>query len=76
MHFTGKRYLDYTSFIKSKFGERVQKISLDIGFSCPNRDGSKGFGGCTYCNNEIHGYSLNNSILCSKFFHTRETLGI
>ncbi|WP_166963455.1 TIGR01212 family radical SAM protein [Yeosuana marina] len=48
---TGKRYLDYSSFIKSTFGERVQKISIDIGFSCPNRDGSKGFGGCTYCNN-------------------------
>lgn len=51
MQITGKRYLDYTSFIKSYFGERVQKISLDIGFSCPNRDGSKGYGGCTYCNN-------------------------
>ena len=50
MQFTGKRYLDYSSFIKSTFGERVQKISLDIGFSCPNRDGSKGYGGCTYCN--------------------------
>lgn len=52
MNFTGKRYLDYSSFIKSTFGERVQKISLDIGFSCPNRDGSEGYGGCTYCNNE------------------------
>ena len=52
MQFTGKRYLDYSSFIKLHFGERVQKISLDIGFSCPNRDGSKGFGGCTYCNND------------------------
>jgi len=52
MKFTGKRYLDYSSFIKLQFGERVQKISLDIGFSCPNRDGSKGFGGCTYCNND------------------------
>ena len=52
MQFTGKRYLDYASFIKFTFGERVQKISLDIGFSCPNRDGSKGFGGCTYCNND------------------------
>jgi len=51
MIFTGKRYLDYTSFIRLHFGERVQKISLDIGFSCPNRDGSKGYGGCTYCNN-------------------------
>ncbi|MGV8945825.1 MAG: TIGR01212 family radical SAM protein [Lutibacter sp.] len=52
MQFIGKRYLDYPSFIKSIFGERVQKISLDIGFSCPNRDGSKGYGGCTYCNND------------------------
>jgi len=51
MQITGKRYLDYSSFIKLKFGERVQKISLDVGFTCPNRDGSKGYGGCTYCNN-------------------------
>jgi radical SAM protein (TIGR01212 family) len=52
MNIIGKRYNDYSSFIKLHFGERVQKISLDIGFSCPNRDGSKGFGGCTYCNND------------------------
>ena len=51
MPFTGKRYLDYGSFVKLNFGERVQKISIDIGFSCPNRDGAKGYGGCTYCNN-------------------------
>ena len=51
MQISGKRYLDYSSFIKLQFGERVQKIALNIGFSCPNRDGSKGFGGCTYCNN-------------------------
>lgn len=52
MNIIGKRYNDYSSFIKLHFGERVQKISLDIGFSCPNRDGSKGYGGCTYCNND------------------------
>ncbi len=46
-----KRYNDYSSFIKNKFKERVQKISLDTGFTCPNRDGTKGIGGCTYCNN-------------------------
>ena len=34
-----------------RFSERVQKISLDTGFTCPNRDGTKGVGGCTYCNN-------------------------
>lgn len=46
-----KPYNDYSSFIKQKFNERVQKISLDTGFTCPNRDGTKGIGGCTYCNN-------------------------
>ncbi|NRD24670.1 TIGR01212 family radical SAM protein [Winogradskyella litoriviva] len=46
-----KRYNDYSSFIKRRFSERVQKISLDTGFTCPNRDGTKGRGGCTYCNN-------------------------
>jgi uncharacterized protein len=52
MQFNGnKRYNDFSSFIRSKFSERVQKISLDTGFTCPNRDGSKGIGGCTYCNN-------------------------
>jgi hypothetical protein len=34
-----------------KHGERVHKIALDAGFTCPNRDGSKGIGGCTFCNN-------------------------
>ena len=47
----GKRYNDFSSFIKSRFSERVQKISLNTGFTCPNRDGTKGIGGCTYCNN-------------------------
>ncbi len=46
-----KRYNDYSSYIKSKFNQRIQKISLDTGFTCPNRDGTKGIGGCTYCNN-------------------------
>lgn len=52
MNFTGKRYKDFNSFIKIKFGHRIQKISIDAGFTCPNRDGSLGYGGCTYCNNQ------------------------
>ena len=47
----GKRYNDYSSFIKQRFSQRVQKVSINTGFSCPNRDGTKGLGGCTYCNN-------------------------
>ena len=45
------RYNSFTSFIRAKFGGRVQKVSIDAGFTCPNKDGSKGTGGCTYCNN-------------------------
>ncbi len=46
-----RRFNDYSSYIKRTFNERVQKVSVDAGFSCPNRDGSKGVGGCTFCNN-------------------------
>ncbi len=45
-------YNDFTSFLKNHFPFKVQKISLNAGFTCPNRDGSKGQGGCTYCNNQ------------------------
>ena len=47
-----KRYNDYPAYFKELFGERVQKLSIDGGFTCPNRDGKKGTGGCTFCNNE------------------------
>ena len=48
---TEKRYNDFSSFIRRKFSGRVQKVSIDAGFTCPNKDGTKGVGGCTYCNN-------------------------
>lgn len=44
-------YNDYSSYIKNKFGLRVQKISVDAGFTCPNIDGTKSTGGCIYCDN-------------------------
>lgn len=46
-----KRYNDFSGYFKELFKARVQKISIDAGFTCPNRDGLKGTGGCTYCNN-------------------------
>lgn len=45
-------YNEFPSFLKRYFPYKVQKISLNAGFTCPNRDGSKGYGGCTYCNNQ------------------------
>lgn len=47
-----KRYNDFSGYFRNKFNGRVQKISIDAGFTCPNRDGSRGTGGCTYCNNQ------------------------
>ncbi len=44
-------YNSYSDWIRGKFPFRVQKISIDAGFSCPNRDGKISFGGCTFCNN-------------------------
>jgi len=46
-----KRYNSYVGYLKKKYGERLQKIVIDAGFTCPNRDGSQGYGGCTYCDN-------------------------
>lgn len=45
-------YADMGSYLAARFPYKVQKISLHAGFSCPNRDGTKGRGGCTYCNNQ------------------------
>lgn len=43
-------YLDLNSHLRRRFGRRVQKIALDAGLTCPNRDGRVGLGGCLYCN--------------------------
>lgn len=45
-------YKDFPTFLRKYFSYKVQKISLNAGFTCPNRDGLKGWGGCTYCNNQ------------------------
>jgi len=50
--FNNKRYNSYNEYFKRTFGQRVQKVSIDAGFTCPNRDGTLGTGGCTYCNND------------------------
>lgn len=46
------RYNDFSTHFRRQFAGRVQKISVDGGFSCPNRDGTKALNGCSYCNNK------------------------
>jgi uncharacterized protein len=47
----GLRYHSYNFFLRRKFGQRVQKVSIDAGFTCPNVDGTVAIGGCTFCDN-------------------------
>lgn len=50
-----KRFLSLDSVLKREFGAKVVKIPLNAGFSCPNRDGAKGYGGCIYCSSSLSG---------------------
>ncbi len=53
-----KPYYQFSEYLKERFGCRVYKVTIDAGFTCPNRDGKLGWGGCTYCNNM--GFSANS----------------
>ena len=46
-----RRFNSYSAYLTNLFGSRVQKLSIDAGFSCPNRDGTLSTGGCTFCSN-------------------------
>lgn len=62
---TSVRFNSYGPWLRRRFGKRVHKVSVDGGFTCPNRDGTVAWGGCTYCNNESfrpHGTAPDRSI--------------
>ena len=71
-----RRFNSYTEYFKHTFGSRVQKLSIDAGFTCPNRDGTKALGGCTYCNNDAFNpsycqphKSIEQQLIEGKEFH-------
>jgi radical SAM protein (TIGR01212 family) len=57
---SSRRYNSYSEYIRKLFGSRVQKVTVDAGFTCPNRDGTLGNGGCTYCDNKAFNPSYCN----------------
>lgn len=72
-------YNDYSTYLKSVFDCKVQKISVNAAFTCPNRDGKLGRGGCTYCNNRTfnpvycdNGKSVRQQIEEGKSFFSRK----
>lgn len=73
-----RRFNAFSEYIRNVFGGRVQKLSIDAGFTCPNRDGLKARGGCTYCNNNAFNPSycepdkpVKQQILEGIQFHSR-----
>lgn len=71
----------YNRYMLKTYGERVQKIAVDGGFTCPDRDGSRGVGGCTFCNNDSYGTKnkmpeVNDQILAGKLFYENKFPGL
>lgn len=73
-----RRFNSYAEYFRREFGGRVQKVSVDAGFTCPNRDGTVGTGGCTYCSNDAFNPSycapekpLKRQVLEGIEFHRR-----
>jgi radical SAM protein (TIGR01212 family) len=61
-----ERYNHLNTYLKEKFGERTLKICIDAGFTCPNRDGSKGVGGCIFCGERGSGEHLKTIDIASQ----------
>jgi radical SAM protein (TIGR01212 family) len=59
--FNGHRYNSYATYLKNLYGERIQKVTVDAGFTCPNRDGTVARGGCIYCNNQSFNPGYNDA---------------
>ena len=57
----GLYFKDYAEFLAGHFKNKMQKLTVNAGFTCPNRDGSKGTGGCTYCNNRTFNPNFTSS---------------
>ncbi len=76
--FAPRRFNSYSAYFKRLFGSRIQKVTINAGFSCPNRDGRVGVGGCTFCINEAFtpSYCTPNKSVTEQInegieFHTR-----
>ena len=66
------RYNRLNEYLRSKYGERVLKICVDGGFTCPNRDGSKGTGGCVFCSQKGSGEHLEKGYIREQVLHGLE----
>ena len=69
-----ERWRSYNRWLKERFGQRVYKVIVDAGFTCPNRDGTVAVGGCAYCNN--NSFRPPSAIKTSNAFLSSGKLGL
>lgn len=70
-----KRYNSINNYLREHFGEKVFKISLDAGFTCPNRDGTAGYGGCIFCSERGSGdFAGTKKNLVDQFYEVKEMM--
>ena len=71
-----KRYHTYNYFLKTKYHQKVAKVTLNADFTCPNRDGRLGYGGCTFCGSQGAGEYAGdvNDDLMTQFFQQSQIM--
>lgn len=71
-----KRFHAYSAYLRRRFGSRVFKVPLNLGLTCPNRDGSKGTGGCIFCSGSLSGEFAGDPCedIARQFIEVRKTL--
>ncbi len=76
MNINDKRYSRFSDYLKKKYGKKIIKISLNAGFTCPNIDGSKAYGGCIYCSNKGSGdfAGVPSNDLVTQFNNVKERM--
>ncbi|MGB4985782.1 MAG: TIGR01212 family radical SAM protein [Erysipelotrichaceae bacterium] len=72
---TNKRYHTYSYYLKQKYQTKVAKLSFDGGYTCNNRDGSKGFGGCIFCGGKlVKGYDVDTIDFASQYLNAKKIM--
>lgn len=64
-------YRDYASYLAERFPCKMQKLTVNAGFTCPNRDGTLGYGGCTYCNNDSFSPAIGGATVTEQLENSR-----
>jgi uncharacterized protein len=72
----GRRFFPFSQFLKQRFGCKVYKLTVDAGFSCPNRDGTKARGGCIYCENHSFSHATGSRLSVSSQLEREKALAI